>query len=179
MAKKSFGVDMRIKKMFFDRAKVIQAVDAPKRRILSRHAGAIRKIARRSMKRVSAAAKRRRGKHYREYLQGKRKTVKDQTISRPGKPPKIHTSGDNNPKKILYGFDSQRGAVIVGPVKFNKPGNALEALEHGGRTTYFARSTAGPVRSTAVIQARPFMRPALAKELPNMQRQWKDVIRAR
>lgn len=148
-------IDVRMKSMFFDRAEVIRKVDALTRKTLSRAGAFVRQRARSSIRKAPAETLssmspeqlerwRRRAaiaKHY-----GKPAPPKPRRVSAPGQPPYSHT-GDL--RKILFAYDSPRQSVVIGPVKLNKSGSAPEVLEYGGNG----------------VQARPYMGPALWKEI--------------
>ncbi len=81
--------------------------------------------------------------------------------SRPGKPPHTHTDFLRN--DILYGLDQEEHAVVIGPWKspwFN------ELHEFGGDS--LART----------YPERPFMGPALEKNLDKIAPEWRDSVRA-
>ena len=104
-------IDMRIKSMFFDRAKVIRATDKASRAALSKAGAFIRQSARTSIR--------------------PRKGT-----SPPGSPPYSHT-GDLR-RRILFGYDASSKSVVVGPLRFKK-GEAPPLLEFGGRVKRITR----------------------------------------
>jgi hypothetical protein len=107
-------------------------------------------------------------------LRKKRKKARGQTISQPGKPPVSHT--DLVKKLILFDYDDGRRSVVIGPIKIRKPDpDALEMLEHGGITRRRRRRGGRTKQVTAFYRARPFMGPALAKELPKLPAMWRSV----
>jgi hypothetical protein len=135
---------------FFDRAKVIRAVDAGTRRVLSRFGAFVRTRARTSMRR------RRRP-------------------SEPGQPPSVHTGLIK--RFIFFVYELARKSVVIGPVKLNSvvdPG-ALAALEYGGQSTVEDRR--GGPRRRITVRPRPYMRPALKAELSGLSALWKNSIR--
>lgn len=98
-------IDVKIKKFFFDRKVVIDAVDRATRKALSKAGAFIRtrsKSSIRSRKKVSA----------------------------PGSPPSSHT-GDLK-KRIFFGYEPATKSVVVGPVRF-RAGEAPRLLEFGGQ----------------------------------------------
>lgn len=141
-------VTMRIRDLFFDRQKVIRAVDKAKRRVLSRAGAFIRQAAKSSIR--------------------KRKGV-----SSPGSPPHSHTGLLR--KLILFGYDRQRESVVVGPVGLRKS-EAPRVLESGGRTVIYRRRRGRLVKQRVRIAARPYMRPALEKERPKMPKRWRNAV---
>jgi len=146
------NIDMRIKDVFFDTAKVKRSVDKATRKALSRAGAFIRTTAKRSIR-------------------------KRKGISKPGNPPRSH-EGDLK-RFIFFGLGPNKQSVVIGPVKFNQRGNAPQALEHGGKTTVLKRDKKTrkfKVRKVR-IAARPFMAPALEKERPNLPKRWQNSVR--
>ena len=142
-------IDIRIKNLFFDRPKVQRAVDAARRRVLSKAGAFIRQEARQSIR--------------------KRKGT-----SPPGRPPYSHVGLLRN--LILFGYDERTDSVVVGPVGF-KRSKVPHVLEYGGVTTV-TRFRRGKIERRRVrIAPRPYMGPALAKELPKFPELWRNSIR--
>jgi len=141
--------DMRIKELFFDRKAVIDAVDKAKRVVLSKGARFIRVAAKSSIR--------------------KRKRP-----SSPGQPPSSHTG---LLRRILFGWDQSTKSVVVGPVRLNKPGMAPQALEHGGRSQLHRRRGTRIVTVSVKVDARPYMGPALKRELPKLPKPWANSVR--
>ena len=134
---------------FFDRAAVTQAVDRATRRVLSKFGAFVRTTARSSLRR--------------------RKRV-----SEPGQPPSSHTGLVK--RLLFFGFDAVRRSVIVGPAKLNKPKpRVLELLEQGGNIRRRNRRTRK--LETHVYRARPFMGPAMKKELPKLPAMWRNSLK--
>ncbi|MCK6485469.1 MAG: hypothetical protein HUU27_13945 [Phycisphaerae bacterium] len=143
-------IDMRIKSLFFDREKVIRAVEKAKRAVLSRAGAFIRTVARTSIRKRKGSAP-------------------------PGSPPHSHVGLLRN--FILFGYDRASDSVVVGPVKLNKPTEAPRVLEHGGTTTV-TKFSRGRLRKRRVrIKARPFMGPALEKERLKLPKLWAGSVR--
>lgn len=134
---------------FFDRPRVMAAVDAATRRVLSKFGAFVRTTAKQSIK--------------------KRKRV-----SMPLGPPSSHVG--TLKRGILFGYDRERKSVVVGPVPFSGTvdSRALPALEYGGRSTMRGRD--GSTQSITVAP-RPFMGPAMAKEQPKLPAMWRDSVR--
>lgn len=81
--------------------------------------------------------------------------------SRPGQPPSNHTG---HLKKLIYfGYDTQKKSVVVGPLLYHK--GVAHIIENGG------------IYDGTLYRARPFMRPAFERELPNAERLFKDQIK--
>jgi hypothetical protein len=144
-------IDLRIKDLFFDRQKVERAADKAKREVLSKAGAFIRQTARTSIR--------------------KRKGV-----SPPGNPPYSHTGLLR--RFILFGYDRSTDSVVVGPARISKPGDAPHALEFGGTTEMEQRRRGRRVRVKARIRKRPYMGPAMEKELPKFPTLWRNSIRS-
>lgn len=147
-------IDMRVKHLFFDRPKVTRAVDRAQRRALSKAGAFIRQRARTSMRRRRGSAP-------------------------PGQPPNAHEGSLR--RLLLFGYDRASDSVVVGPVGFRR-GGAPSTLEFGGRATVTRRRTRRDgkrvIESKRVrIATRPYMGPALTKELPNIPKAWANSVR--
>lgn len=142
-------IDMRIKSLFFDRPKVIRAVDRAKRRSLSKAGAFIRQRARTSIR-------------------------KRKRSSPPGQPPSSHTGLLR--RFILFGYDRRSDSVVVGPVGFRRS-MAPNVLEFGGRVAVTGRRGSRKKKRTVRIAARPYMRPALEKERSNLPKVWRNSVR--
>jgi len=143
-----------VKGLFFDSKKVMRSADRATRRVLSRFGAYVRRSAKSSIR--------------------KRKRV-----SAPGQPPSSHTGLLK--KFIFFAYDPDEKNVVIGPVRLSrKPGQAPEALEHGGQTTISRRRWRRGRRVTVTqktrIAARPFMGPAFEREKPKLPAMWADSI---
>jgi hypothetical protein len=172
-------IDMRVKQFFFDKAKVIRAVDKARRAVLSKAGAFIRQRAKTSIRKRKA-------------------------ISAPGKPPSSH---EGSLRRFLYfGYDPGADMVVVGPAKTNQvffgrdrrpvTGTVPSALEYGGQITVFevhkhgrwqradlrSRRRLAGLRSRyrkVTIQPRPYMQPALLAELPKLPALWRNSVRSK
>jgi len=142
-------IDMRIKHMFFDRPRVVAAVDRAKRKALSRGGAFIRQSAKTSIRKRKGSAP-------------------------PGKPPHSHEGSLR--RLILFGYDRSTDSVVVGPVGFKKS-TAPNVLEFGGRTVITRRVRGRLVRQRVKIAQRPYMGPALQKEKDKLPKAWANSIR--
>ena len=157
--------------IFFDRPAIKRAVNKAQRSVLSRAGAFIRQTAKTSLRKRKGTAP-------------------------PGGAPYSHTGLLR--KFLLFGYDPRSESVVVGPGKLAKPGSAPHTLEYGG-TTRATRNMvfhSGPVGRGAKgeftkgkrrwikkgtimkVAARPFMGPAMAKELPNFPSLWRNSIRS-
>ena len=171
-------LDMRIKENFFDKQRVVRAVDKARRAVLSKAGAFIRQRAKTSIRKRKA-------------------------ISAPGKPPSSH---EGSLRRFLYfGYDPGADTVVVGPAKTNQvffgrdrrpvSGTVPSVLEYGGQITMFEVQKNGgwqraDLRSrrrlagrrsryrTVTIKPRPYMRPALLAELPKLPALWRNSVRS-
>lgn len=145
--------DARVKKLFFDRAAVTNAVDRATRRVLSKFGSFVRTAARSSIR------KRKRTSAY-------------------GQPPSSHTGLLK--RGILFSYEPNKKTVVIGAARFSSgPGDAPAALEHGGVSTRKrAARRRGAKRTTQMVRARPFMQPAFDKVKSETPQLWKDAIRS-
>jgi len=171
-------LDMRIKELFFDKAKVVRAVDKARRAVLSKAGAFIRQRAKTSMRKRAGT-------------------------SSPGEPPHAHEGSMR--RFLFFGYDPSADTVVVGPAKTNQvffdrdrrpvTGTVPAVLEYGGQITVFEvqkfgrwqradlrsrRRIAGlPSRYRKVtIKPRPYMRPALLAELPRLPALWRNSVRS-
>ena len=142
-------ITLKTQGSFFDRDKIINAVDAAKRKVLSKAGAFIRTSARTSIR--------------------PRKGT-----SRPGNPPYSHVGSLR--RLILFGYDAGSDSVVVGPVGF-KRSTAPNALEFGGKATIFRRMKGKLVREQVPIAARPYMTPALKREQHRLPTLWRNSVR--
>lgn len=154
---------------FFRRREMEQGILQAQRQSLTRAGAYIRQTARAS---IRPAGKRPIKDRRRQGLRGYR----DPAISRPGSPPRLHTRAAQNLRMIRFAWEPRRVSVIVGPVLFKMAGGVRipQVLERGGRS--FVRDKRGR-RRTIRIRRRPFMEPALRKELPNFPSLFSNSIR--
>ncbi|HBJ34225.1 MAG TPA: hypothetical protein DDZ51_05555 [Planctomycetaceae bacterium] len=150
-------ITYKVRASQFERVKLHEAIEKSLKTGLMRAGALVRLAARGSIK---PAPKRQKARN----LKGRHKSRPRQIVSRPGQPPRMHTSGNRNLKLILFAWDDRSKSVVVGPMLFKTTSGVkvTEVLEHGGRTVIRDKRRKRSVR----IAARPFMRPALASEAP-------------
>ena len=141
-------IRFEIKQLFFDSPKVVRAVDATTRRVLSKFGAFVRRTARSSIR-------------------------KRKRISEPGSPPSSHTGLLK--KFIFFGYDPAKRSVVIGPERLSQEGRgeAPHLLEYGGTGTVERKGK----RRRAKVRARPFMGPAFEKEEPKLAAMWRDSIK--
>ena len=95
-------------------------------------------------------------------------------ISAPGKPPSSHTGRLKG--LILFGYDRGSESVVIGPRTTGNRDQAGETLEHGKTVTRRQRRRRRRVR----YRARPFMGPALEKEIEagSFPKLWANSVKA-
>ena len=144
-----FGIHFKSAKgMFFDRTSIKNKVDTATRKRLSQFGAYVRQTARRSIR-------------------------KQDRSSRPGQPPSSHTGLLK--QFILFGYDSDRRSVVIGPVALaRKSSDIPEILEYGGKVTIQWGKSRG---KTVTIEPRPFMGPAFDQELDRITSLWANSIR--
>jgi len=162
------------KDFFFDRERVVRAMDAATRKALSKGGAFVMRGARKSIKegKVRARGRAREGETP--------KVV--QRVSAPGNPPYSRTGLLRN--RILFaavlGPGTGSPSVVVGPERINKSSGAPETLEFGGTTVVERRRSKGGVeRRTVRIAARPYMAPALAREASKLPEQFRNAVLSR
>jgi hypothetical protein len=140
------------KGMFFDAPAVVRAVDSATRKVLSKFGAFVRTAARSSIR-------------------------KRKRISEPGQPPSSHTGLLK--RFIFFGYDTARRSVVIGPTRLNSTsGTAPGSLEHGGATAVSTRRRGRRVTVRAKVSARPYMGPALQRELPKLPAMWANSVKS-
>lgn len=132
---------------FFDRAKVMAAVDKAFIRNMARSGALVRKIMRQSMRKRKKSAE-------------------------TGKPPSAH----GNPKLkdlIFFAYDSSDKSTVIGPVLFAK-GEAPELLEKGG--TIVRKGRGGKSRAMH-YRGNAFAAPALETAAPKLPAIWANSVK--
>lgn len=196
-----FGFRFDPKRSFFDAAEVINRLDAVKRRAFETAGRFIRSDAQRSMRRVrSKKAFHLRDETVRQQIRNLRfageqfsrsavsmEIAASQFVaSKPGKPPHTHAPRGHFVSirdRINFAYDAVRDSVVVGPALL--PGGGTrptipESLEFGGARRVTVRLPVGRRRVQFVAQypARPYMGPALEKNLRNekLLKLFEDII---
>ena len=112
-----------------------------------------------------------------------RRCVAAKRVSEPGQPPSVHTQDRvATLKNIWFVFERRRASVVVGPLRLN--GSTLrgsnrstvpELHELGGSAVLESRKTKR--RRRARYAARPFMGPAMKRELPKFEGLWANSVK--
>lgn len=165
------GFDLTIraaKGNFFDRPKVIAAVDKGRLKYLRQGGGMVRLTARRSIrnapqKKQSELTDEEKTRYaialWKAKKEGRKRPKRPLRSSKPGAPP-FSVTGLLK-QFLFFSFDPQTKTTVVGPAKLNKPSGAPERLEYGADD----------------MESRPFMRPALEKVAPKLEGLWKDLVK--
>jgi len=172
-------IGLKPKAFFFNSKPVMRAVDRATRKVLSRFGAFVRRTAKSSirkarMKRISELSpeelKSFRMRQAIAKREGKPKPRRPLKSSDPGKPPR-NRSGLL--KRLLwFGYDIYRRSVVVGPTTAGP--KAAGSIEHGGPVRITAGPNKGSIRQMA---ARPFMRPAMNENLPQLPAMWRDTVK--
>lgn len=144
------------KRFFFDRQIVIDAVGKANAKNLSKAGSFIRRAARSSLRRRKK-------------------------ISPPGEAPSVHTQDRvATLKNIWFVFDPVQRSVVVGPIKLNgsRPVGSnrptVPALHELGGTAVVKQRKR---RRRARYAARPFMGPAMEREMPKFEGLWANSVK--
>lgn len=141
----------KVTRAFFDRAAVVNAVDAGRRKALSRAGAFVRRTSRSSIR--------------------KRKGE-----TQPGRPPADRTGLLK--QNIFFSYDNANDSVIVGPARLGGEGTAPRTLEQGGPATIVRWSRVKKRMSSKRVRiaARPYMLPALEKEAPKFPELFRNSV---
>lgn len=158
---------------FFDSTQVARATDKASRRVLSKLGSFVRQDARKSIKKPRKV----RVSELSESRKAERKIAKEQGVkfnmpfaaSKPGDPPRNQT--EVLKRTIFFFYNSNAEFVDIGPAKLHglRGENNMEALEFGGVIV--------TKKKNLPVKARPFMQPALDKNLPLLPSMWEGAIR--
>lgn len=170
------------KRNFFDKPRVLNALDKARLRALSKAGAFIRKRARSSMRRSPS-------------------------YSKPGRPPHAHVGLLKT--MLFFSYDRSRESVVIGPVALSRSSDVAPLLEFGARVTArherWAATKIAMTSSSSVVRRRaqrasdrrwqvtlvakagdrlvyaprPFMGPALVAEVEagTIPRQWAGEVR--
>lgn len=147
-------VGFQKQQFFFDRQKVIAAVGRAEAKNLSRAGSFIRRTARSSLRRRQKAAP-------------------------AGQPPSVHTQDRvATLKNIWFVFEPRQRSVVVGPLKLNgsrlrgSNRKTIPSLHEVGGTAVVGTKK----RRRAKYAPRPFMGPAMERELPKFAGLWANSV---
>lgn len=173
-AGKSF---LRVTESFFDRRAIMDKMAVAERRVFSRFGAFVRQSARQSIRRprrmrVGELSKRQRfiygvseERNARgQFVVQKNRRLLPYAASKPGEPPRNQTGllRDN----IFFSYDAATQSVVIGPARLGGAGRAPAVLEYGGR---------GILGTT--IKPRPYMVPALQKNIQKLLPMWRNSVR--
>lgn len=135
------------KQMFFNADKVLRAVDGANRRALNHIGGYVRSSIRNSIKQKP-----------------------NNVYSDPGTPPHTHTGWFK--QNIYYGYDAAAKTVVIGPWKSPE---FHQLHEYGGVGK--KRRGRGRKRKYPKYPARPYMKPALERSIPALQKEYPEQFK--
>ena len=165
-------IDVRMKSLFFDRGKVLRAVNAARRKALSKAGAFIRETAKRGIKgRVGRSGPA--GHPPYSHVGAKRRRVNQQR-RRQGKAP--IRGGFKGIKHILFGYDPATESVVIGPVGL-QGSSVPNVLEFGGTSTISRFHNGRVVEEKVRIAPHPYMGPALEKEKPKLPEVWANSVK--
>ncbi len=154
-----FSLDFKAaKEGFFDREKVMAAMDKATIGALSKFGAFVRQRAKSSIR-------------------------KRKKSSKPGQAPSSHVGLLKN--LIFFSYDATAKSVVIGPTLINKPTGAPATLEYGGEAEiegHQFRTRAGKrvyekTSKRVSIAPRPYMGPAFETEKTKAAELWKNSIR--
>lgn len=171
---------------FFDSEKVIRAVKKSERANLSKAGAFVRTTARRSMrlqrkKRPSDLGPEDRrayeARAARARANGEPLPYLGRMSAPPGKPPGMKAGHLRD--YLFFAWDQSTRSVVVGPMRLRQRSPVAgimsipEVLEKGG--TSWAGTLEKPRK--IVVAARPYMQPALLKEMPKFPDLWRNSVK--
>lgn len=171
-------VTLKVKDLFFDRPRVLRAVNRARRDVLSRAGAFIMRAARKSLKVAKQKPlgeltdeERRRYKIAVAIAQrkGRKQPRRPLAASKPGEPPRVLYKGSLLRSRLFFSYDPETDSVVIGPEGFRRS-RVPAVLEFGGTSTNFAGKQVH-------IAPRPYMGPAMDKELPKFPELWRNSIR--
>ena len=152
-------IDANFKLLFFDKQRITNPAEKAKLRNLSKFGAFVMRSARQSIKdRPGASAPGTPPHAHTVYETAQSGTTKS---GKPKKPKKFYPFRAS----ILFGYDKANDTTIVGPqfrAGSRRSPTVPQSLEFGGTASIQSRGK----RVSARFRPRPFMGPALAKELP-------------
>jgi hypothetical protein len=153
------------KEFFFDRMKVIEAVEKGRVDSLRRVGGFVRKAARRLMRKARRLRESELSPAQLAIWEARGRKREDLPFksSEPGEAP--HVRKGTLKKGILFAYDPASQSVVAGPVKFDIRGDAPATLEYGGSGEVTVFEPGAPARKG---------RPAKGKQLEAFRRKLAD-----
>jgi hypothetical protein len=177
---------LKVVENFFDRPKVIAAIDEASRESLAKAGGAIRVTARNSMKPTPIrrrADREQKAKAAGRQLRPQTARAKARMLASahapPGSPPRYNIGLLRD--LLFFSWDPGTRSLVIGPVGFSRS-KVPEVLEQGGSimVSVATRKVQGQplkrVRKQVQIAARPYMSPALAKNIQKIPEFWKNSV---
>lgn len=157
-------------KWFFDKPAVLAATSVSTRQVLSKFGAYVRATARQSIRKPRRLKPSEMTKWQRQRWHQRGEPV-EYAPSRPGEPPRNRTGKLKD--FIFFYYDPDTQSVVVGPAAFPSSRRGTPAVIEFGGTII-----TGPGRGRAMA-ARPFMGPALERELPGLSAMWRNSVSAK
>jgi len=171
---------INVKKLFFDRQRVISALSAIELRVYETFGAFTRRDARKSMRKARRKKKNELSKDELIAFEVRERLFKQGEIPRPkrpfapaapGKPPRVITGVLK--KFILFNYSPRSKSVVIGPTPTSQIAlDAPRVLEEGG-----AIKSSIPIYNGKIMKPRPYMKPAFDKNLKVLDRIWRASIR--
>lgn len=95
-------------------------------------------------------------------------------VSPVGMPPYAHTRLLKD--FTFFAWDPLKRCVVVGPAKLNVMGNAVQALEHGGKSVVMVGFGVNRQPQEVIVRARPHTWPALLVAMKRLDVIFKDSL---
>ena len=148
LSRGSRGIGIRVKECFFDRAKVINAMDRVTHWALKAFGKEVRSTAQKSMQRAEGP-------------------------SAPGTPPHVHGKALIK-KQLYYSFDFNQRSVVIGPEYLDRARTYAgvtipQLMEEGG-------TVIGIDGKVHIYPARPYMGPAFEAAKAHLNDFWQDAM---
>lgn len=164
------------KEGFFDRKKVLDAVDKATYRIFFAFGRQVRARAQRSLQYSEKPSSPGQPPHaHRSHTIARvsRKTGQVKYSAKTGQALKRSVSFLR--EYLFFAYDKTTKSVVIGPALLNSTlsRSALSALEYGGQSVIIDHGKRKQVR----IKARPFMGPAAKAEIPTLPSMWQNSVR--
>jgi hypothetical protein len=157
------------KEFFFDRAKVMEAVEKGRATALAKSGRFVQTAARRSMKKARRMKKTELSETQLAIYEsaGEKRNLLPLKSSEPGQPPRVRKG--TLKKGLLFAYDPKTKSVVAGPVRFPIAGDAAANLEYGGTTEITVVEIDRPARrgrKATGRQLEAFLRKRAAGTLP-------------
>ena len=169
-----------IKSLFFDSKKVLDSVDTATRKVMSKFGAFVRRDARKSIRRPRRKTKSQMKERELEifaraeeqFRRGERPVKPRLPLapSKPGEPPRSIVG--TLKRLIFFAYDARQKGVVIGPIPTGQKTGAPRVLEEGGTI-----KAPGSGFDGKRVKPRPYMVPALNKNLVKIDAIWRNSVR--